>query len=731
MKRSGLLIASAVSAIIGSGSAYAQSAASEAAGAESDTTQSQIADIVVTAQRRSENLQNVPISITAVTAQKLKDIGVLTTADVTLISPGLQFQQGLGQASPFIRGIGSQSLGAGFESSVATYIDGVYMASGTGSIMSLNNIERIEVLKGPQGTLFGRNTTGGLINVITRNPTFTPTLEGSLSYDQYRTITPSAYVSLPVTDDVAFDVAARYSYQDKGWGINRPTGRDVNKINHDWAVRSKLLIEPSDDTKIILAGDYSDVDSSTFVVLTPVPGTSLINGESLTGRPWDNNSTLSDPKRHVKAWGVSADLTQNFSFATLRSISSVRKTNGYLLVDPTGTQTPFFNISSRQIEKQVSQELQLLSPNSSRIKWIAGLYYFRNDARGANNDDILFPAATGFPGNVTISKFARQVVKSMAAFAQVTIPVTEQLNVTGGIRYTRDKFDAENTTAFLLSFAPSAPPTVFADRRNTESKPSWRLSADYHVASSALLYASYNRGFRSGGFNILDEVSAPLKPEIVDAFEAGAKIDAFDRALRLNTAIYYLKAKDLQLTRLGATGTQETVNAGSSESYGIELEATLIPVAGLTLSAAGTILHSEYTDFKNAPYSVRLPGGGISQTSRDVTGNDTPRQPDKTLTLSAAYETMVAAGKLKLAGTYFWSAKWYSDPDNTLSQPSYNLVSGQISWTEPSGHVTLRVFGRNLTNAKVVSQFARIAPLGDVQMLYEPRTIGGAIDFKF
>jgi len=730
MNKTRFIIAAAIPAIL-SGKAFAQSDSSGTPGSQPGATQSQVADIVVTAQRRSENLQSVPISITAVTSAKLKEIGILSTADVTLISPGLQFQQGLGQASPFIRGIGSQSLGAGFESSVATYIDGVYIASGTGSIMSLNNIERIEVLKGPQGTLFGRNTTGGLINVITRNPSFTRTLEGSVSYDEYKTITPSAYVSMPITDIVAFDVAARYSYQGKGWGINRPTGHDVNRIDHDFAARSKLLIEPSDDTKLILAGDYSDVDSSTFVVLTPVPGTSLINGEHLNGGPWDNDSTLADPKRHVKAWSVSADFTQNFDFATLRSISSVRKTDGYLLVDPTGTQTSFFNISSRQIEKQISQELQLLSPNSSKIKWIVGLYYFRNDAKGTNNDDILFPAATGFPGNVTISKYARQIVRSMAAFAQVTVPVTEQLNLTGGIRYTRDKFHAENTTANLLSFAPSPPATVFPDRRDTESKPSWRLSADYHVTLGTLVYASYNRGFRSGGFNILDETSAPLKPEIVDAFEAGAKVDAFDRALRINTAVYYLKAKDLQLTRLGSAGTQETVNAGSSESYGVELEATLIPVAGLTLSASGTILHSKYTDFKNAPFSVRLPGGGIFQSSRDVTGNHTPRQPDKTLSLSAAYETPLAAGKLKLAGTYFWSAKWYSDPDNTLFQASYDLVSGQVSWTEPSGHMTFRVFGRNLTNAKVVSQFARIAPLGDVQMLYEPRTIGGAVDLKF
>lgn len=731
MNRVGFLLAAAIPAMIGSGSAFAQSDSSEATVTRDGAAQPQIEDIVVTAQRRSENLQNVPISITAVTSAKLKDIGVLTTAEVTLISPGLQFQQGLGQASPFIRGIGSQSLGAGFESSVATYIDGVYIASGTGSIMSLGNIERVEVLKGPQGTLFGRNTTGGLINVITRNPTFTPMLEGSVSYDQYDTITPSAYVNLPVTDTVAFNVAARYSHQGQGWGINRPIGRDVNRVDHDFAVRSKLLIEPSDHTKLIFAGDYSDIASSTFVVMTPVPGTSLINGEHLTGGPWDNDSTLADPERHVKAWGVSADFTHDFDFATLRSISSVRKTDGYLLVDPTGTQTPFFNISSRQIEKQISQELQLLSPNSSKIKWIVGLFYFRNDAKSANNDIILFPAATGYPGPVTMSKYARQVVRSMAAFAQVTAPVTEQLNLTGGIRYTRDKFHAENITATILSFAPSPPPMPFADRGLSQSKPSWRLAVDYHLTPDTLLYATYNRGFRSGGFNILNETSAPLRPEIVDAFEAGTKIDALNRALRLNVAAYYIKAKDLQLTRLNGAGGQDVVNAGASESYGVELEATLIPVTGLTLSASGTILHSEYTDFNNAPITTPLPGGGIFQAPGNATGNDTPRQPNKTLTLSAAYETALANGKLKLAGTYFWSAKWYSDPDNTLFQPSYNLVSGQVSWTEPSGRVTFRVFGRNLTNAKVVSQFARLAPLGDVQMLYEPRTIGGAVDLKF
>lgn len=725
MNRTRLLFAAALPAMIWSGNGSAQSVRSETTAPQEGA----IEDIVVTAQRRSENLQNVPISITAVTATKLKDIGVLTTADVTLISPGLQFQQGLGQASPFIRGIGSQSLGPGFESSVATYVDGVYVASGVGSIMSLNNIERIEVLKGPQGTLFGRNTTGGLIHVITRDPTFTPTLEGSISYDQYDTITPSAYASLPVTDAVAVDVAARYSHQGQGWGVNRPTGRDVNRVDHDLAIRSKLLIEPNDDTKLVLAGDYSDLDTSTFMSLTPVPGTALITGERFTGRPWDNDSSLVDPVRHVKNWGFSGDLTLNFDFATLRSITAFRKSDGHLLVDPTGTRTPLLYIDARQIEKQVSQELQLLSPDSSAIKWIAGLYYFRNDAKSANNDNFLFPALTSAPGEIITSKYARQVVRSLAAFAQLTVPVTEQLNLTGGIRYTHDKFHAENITTTVLSFAPPIPPAIFPDRRTAQSKPSWRLAADYHVAHGALLYVTYNRGFKSGGFNTLEETTAPLKPEIVDAFEAGTKIDALNRALRFNAAIYYLKAKDLQLTKLGAGG-QQTLNAGSSESYGVELEATMVPVSGLTFSAYGTLLHSEYTSFDGAPITIPLPGGGNAQTSGDAAGNDTPRQPDKTFTLSATYETPLAHGELKLAGTYFWSAKWYSDPDNGLFQPSYELISGQVSWTEPSGHATFRVFGRNLTNSKVAAQFARL-PMGDVRTLYEPRTIGAAIDFRF
>lgn len=693
-----------------------------------------IEDIIVTAQRRGENLQKVPIAITAVTAKTLEASGITSTVDIMRVTPGLQFQQAIGLAAPYIRGLGVSNQAAGVESSVATYVDGVYIASGGDALMTLNNIDRIEVLRGPQGTLFGRNSTGGLVNIITRTPQHTPGMELGVSYDQWETVTASAYVTGGLSDTVAADLALRYSHQGQGWGINRRTGAELNDVDHDFAARSKLLFEPSDGTKIVIAGDYSDFRGSTFVIDAPVPGHLASGGYLFTGHAWDSISTYDNPFRATKNWGVSGDFTQELGFANLRSITAYRKSKFQGNFDPGALSEPAVYIQSHIENEQFSQELQLLSPEGSKIKWIAGLYYFNNNSGGSTQDVFLYPLLTGAPGPIFSHQDVKHKVTSLAAFAQATAPITDQLNFTAGIRMTHDKFSYYNTNTTDLRFVPppfnvTTDPTTI--RSDTQKKPSWRLALDYQAAPTTLLYASYSRGFKSGGYDAYAPNGPLLKPEIVDSYEVGTKIDAFDRTLRFNASAFYYTAKNLQIALL-KDGTSNLRNAASAEAYGLEVEITAVPVEGLTLTAAGNYLHSRYKDFSgNAPISTPLPGGGNAIIGDgDASGNQTSRTPDKTFTLSANYETPLAGGKLGLNASWFWSAKWYADPDNRLFQPSYDLVAGEISWTEPSGHVRFRVFGRNLTNSKVAAQFGSLVN-GDVRQLTEPRTIGAGIGVKF
>ncbi|MAX13967.1 MAG: hypothetical protein CMN59_00430 [Sphingobium sp.] len=221
-------------------------------------------DIIVTAQRRSERLQDVPISVAAITSTQLQSAGVNSLFDVALLAPGVKIQQYNGGILPMIRGVSSKIVGAGLEPPIATYVDGVYIGSPFSTTFSFNNVERIEILKGPQGTLFGRNATGGLIQIVTRDPKQEPGGTMKLSYGNFDTVEGSFYVTGGLTDNLAIDLSGRLSTQGKGWGTNLANGRDVNKLYHDAGIRSKLLFTPTDDLEIRITGDYNDTHNSRF-----------------------------------------------------------------------------------------------------------------------------------------------------------------------------------------------------------------------------------------------------------------------------------------------------------------------------------------------------------------------------------------------------------------------------------------------------------------------------------
>lgn len=238
--------------------AQADSATIQPGGSDTGSSNTAVEEIVVTAQKRSENLQDVPVAITAVTAARLEATGITSVSDIGIVTPSLALTEFAGTLQPHLRGVGTSFSGPGVENPIAMYVDGVYIANGTSSLMTLNNIERVEVLKGPQGTLFGRNATGGLIHVITKDPKHDPSMMFDLSYANYETVTANAYMSSGLGANVAADLAIRYEHQGKGWGTNLFNGRDTNVTDHDFTMRSKLLFEPTDATKIRLTADYAD-----------------------------------------------------------------------------------------------------------------------------------------------------------------------------------------------------------------------------------------------------------------------------------------------------------------------------------------------------------------------------------------------------------------------------------------------------------------------------------------
>lgn len=727
MKKTLFCIGSSVAVLAWASGAFAQEAASQ-------PTQS-LEEIVVTAQRRGENLQRVPIAVSAVTAATAEALGVRGTQDLTTVTPGLNFTVAVGNATPFLRGVGTMAVTAGQESSVALYVDGVYISSTSGSVFSLNNIERVEVLKGPQGTLFGRNATGGLIHVVTRDPSQEPKLEASIGYGNFETSQAKLYATTGITDTLAVDFAAYYQEQGEGWGKNRFSGREVNKVDSDLALRTKLQFTPSDATRITLALDYSNLEGTAGVATRPLEGSVAVDGTLFTGGFWD---TLADfkPSLRSEAYGGSLKVEQDFSAARVVSLTAYRHTRASQNFDFDGTGAPLLAILLNPFERQFSQELQILSPESSSINWIVGGYYFRSDARYDPVQQYLYPALTHAPGTIVNTTLSQQITNSIAAFAQATFPLGEATRLTTGIRYTHDRRSLDGTAVQQPSFLPPIPPTVIPRQKDSAGQATWRIALDHDFTPTVLGYVSYNRGFKSGLFNAQDLSQPPVDAEQIDAYEAGLKMDLLDRRLRVNVAGFYYDYSNIQLQRV-SNGIVQLLNAASAEVYGADAEVTAIPVEGLTLRGGLSLLHSRYGDFPGAVLSTpnRDPAtgalvGGNTFSSFNADGKHTVNSPEYTVNLSATYETRVNDHKLSFSASYFRSGRFYWEVDNRTSQEPYDLVSGEASWTLPSDRFTVRLWGRNLTDTEYYTQVTQ-QEIGDGAIAAAPRTFGVALDFTF
>ncbi|EZP74573.1 TonB-dependent receptor precursor [Sphingomonas paucimobilis] len=695
-----------------------------------------IEDIVVTAQRRSESLQRVPITVSAVTADTVQALGITNTADLSAIAPSFTLQTQIGNATPFIRGVGTQAAGSpGQENSVAIYVDGVYISAQAASIFALNSIERIEVLKGPQSTLFGRNATGGLIQIITREPSHDTQIEGTVGYGNYQTFNAKLYATTGLSDKVAIDFAGSYSHQGKGWGTSVITGRDANKTPLDLALRSKLLFTPTDTTRITFAADYARIRTTTGISTRTAPGSVNALGYSSQGGFYDT-SAEQEPIYKAKSGGLSLKIEQEADFAQFVSITAFRESRATSVVDFLSNPQRGLVIALNPHERQFTQELQILSPEGSDIKWIGGLFYYRNKGEFDPFEVRAYPALTHAPGPVITRSTGQMTTDSISAFAQATFPLGKTTRLTTGIRYTRDKREATNYEQVLPSFAPPGDPIIYPVRRSKSSKPTWRISLDQDLGPNVLGYASYNRGFKSGLYNLQEPLADPLKPEKIDAYEVGLKADLFNRMLRLNIAGFYYDYTNLQLLRAEGGKTQ-LLNASSAKIYGLDFEGTLVPVEGLTLRAGVGLLHSRYGDFPNAVQTTPivdpvtgLPTGGNMTGPLNAKGNHTVFVPDYTINVSAAYERRFDAGTLGATVGYYYSGRRYFEIDNRLSQDPYGLLSAELSWTLPNDHLRVRVWGRNLANEKVFRQITEQAVIDGV-IADAPRTYGAALDFRF
>lgn len=728
------VVGSALGLALGASAAYAQTAEETA---DDSPQRGGLAEIIVTAQKRSENLQEVPIAITAVTADSLATAGVSNIESLSASVPGMTITRQSAATMIYLRGIGTTGGQSGQEGAVATFVDGVYQPSMSGSTFSFNNIERIEVLKGPQGTLYGRNATGGAVNVITRDPSYDATAKFDIGYGNRNTVEASAYVSGGLSDTVAIDIAGLYNNVIDGFGRNTITGGKVN-TRRDWGVRSKLLFEPSEQTKIILAGDYSQNSGSYGVSFNPVVGTMQTLLGPVTadyGNRYNVRSDV-DPSLNTENWGFSGRIQQAIGGLTLTSITSYRKLDQFQNLDLDAGPLPLAEANLQETNSVFTQELQLANGKSSSLQWIVGLFYLNGkagydpfDLRGQAFGFDPTLAALGADGQYINDE---QKTKSYAIFGQATYALSDRVNITAGARYTIDERKLDYDFFFT---APAAPggliPVASGIKKETFKEPTWRLALDYKVTDDVLLYGSYSRGFKSGVYNLTSPLDAVVKPEKLDAFEIGLKNELFDRTLRLNLAGFYYKYSNIQLTIIRG-GAQTLINAAKAEVKGAEAEIQWAPTEGLVLNGGLQYIDGEYTDFPLTPVTTLNPvfPFGVITTPTATKGLPLIRTPKFSANLTADYTLDVGGGdELGFNVAYQYSGSYAFEPDGRLRQKAYSLVNGSVRYKLDDA-VTLRLWGRNIFDKKYYSQVTSTF-LGDLQNVAFGRQYGFSIGYEF
>lgn len=715
--------------------------------AASDDADAGLEEIVVTAQRRRENLQDVPISVTAITANNLAAGGIQGLSQISQVVPSVQITRSGPGAIFFIRGVGNSSGGTGEEGANAFYLDGVYLGDLTQAATDFNNIERIEVLKGPQGTLFGRNSTGGLVHVITRDPGDQVVVKANIGAGNYKTYQGQVYVASPLTDKVGVDIALAAKDQNKGFGTNFATGKDIQKGWHV-AMRSKLVFRPGDDTKISFAGDYRrsrDDYTNGFNLFRGVLGT---GGASYLGAY--NLNTVDPAFAKVRIWGLALNVEHEFDWATLTSITARRDLRTVSALDTDYVPAQLVRAFITAGSKTFQQELRLASASDNRFKWQGGLFYyqaianvFNQQVRGLNVGGV----------NSGFDLQSRMKTTSYAAFGEGSYDLTDTTHLTAGIRYTKDKraFRARQVAVNQTNPVLQAAFTIAPLQRSISfGRATWRLAVRQDLTDDVNVYASYNRGFKSGIFAMQSPANPPVKPQTIDAFEIGVKSQLLDNMLRLNLAGFHYKIKDFQV-RSASAATSVTallLNAATVKVDGLEAEIELAPTRGLRLMANGVYLKSRFASFPGNQFFIPRPAvcnnpggnppgvttgpltGGFLACFGDAAGNRVPLSPRFAGNVGFSYRAPVGReGEITLTGLWNYSSRIYFEADNFLSQPSYSVFNASLEY-RPSPNWGIELWAKNIGDKQYAVAGAS-GGTGAFENLAAPRTYGVNLKFDF
>ena len=760
--------------------AFAQEGAPAAApGSEqNDTKESQgeaLEEVVVTADRRREALQTVPAAITAISAETLRRDGINSLERVADSTPGLTFAAfAAGQPEIAIRGVGTKEDGPAASDSTVVSIDDIYIASRAAQVTDLFDLERVEVLRGPQGTLYGKNSIGGSINFVTLQPTDETVIRTTLKGGNFGRAEAAGLISGGLTDTLFGKVAVSYKSNDgylRNALVDSPDyGKRVGETE-SLSYRTTLRWAPTDTFEAIFSIDGAHDDNGA-TNREPVGSLGPLHNCGCASDPVAVNNALgggSSPyttlasvdgftKRDI--FGASLKLNFDLGFATLSSISGYRKTDYSYLEDSSGlpSSSVFVNLAPggnggvlgtlpaatgftfkvtdavEQNPKQLTQELRLTSPTDEKFEWLGGLFFSREE--DTRTEGFVFPSlgsANGLPSDSLSIQTNKGT--AYAGYGQLGYSFTDRFKLTAGARYSSEKKEI-TSAAQILSGLPlllRAYPEVGAEESWTNF--SWRLVGDFQATPDTLFYASVATGFKSGGLtgvaSTAEVATTPFKPEDAVNYEVGEKIELFDHRLRINTAVFYTDYKDLQVTRffqpVGTTfGQFITENAGQARLKGVELEISARPIRAIEIGGTYAYLDARYTEFTGLASTINPTG--------NFNGNFLRQAPKNSASAYLAYTfTMNSGGELSARAGWKYQSLSYYDPDNNPITviPSYQLLDGRIGYSSPDKHWDLSAWIKNANDERyrthVFSQRdGRVA----FALFGEPRTYGLTLTYN-
>ncbi|ALR20385.1 TonB-dependent receptor [Sphingobium baderi] len=743
--------------------AFAQPVQAQVETAAQSTDSGGLQDIVVTARRTEESAQRTPIAITALSSTDLERRQITDLKGVQYSAPNINIATYPGDPSSItiqMRGQVQTDLVATSDPAIGVYLDGVYLGRGNGSSLTTLDLERIEVLRGPQGTLFGRNTTGGALNIVSKDPS--DKLEGFMSgsVGKFDSFDLSGALTIPINDKLAVRGAFQHS-QSGGYFKDTYNGQNLLDNNVDVA-RLKLKWQPTDAFTVLLAGDYSDItgNGAAFKLISVTPGAALnllpaaqpgVDGgravsSYIGGDPYANQSQL-DNAYHARLWGTSLTMTLDLGDAQLKSITAYRELKRTAAFDYDGTPYVIAEANSVDLRQhQFSQELQLNgSAFDHRLTYTGGLFYFAEHARDITRNDYLIGLAPPpFTRAITDGEVEND---SYAAYAQATYEVLANTRITAGLRYTRDTRELISRNRGFRSATFGGPvtsevcslvavvrdnPAVCQATLNADfGYWSYTLGVDHQLTDNVLIYARTGRSYKAGGFNIrsttVPDSFAPFAPEKLTDYEVGVKADLFDHHLRNNLAVFYSDYRNMQRTLQVATpagpnpSANFTTNAKKAHIFGIENELTG-QIGGLRVTVSGGYLKPVYDDYRDtaAPFTDRSGEPFIEVSKYNVS-------------VSGQYELATGFGKVRIGGDYSYRTKFYFAPQDTIFQKGYGLANAQVAVDlNAIPGLEVSAYVRNLTDKYYNIYMLQLPALGFASVTPgEPRTYGAKATFRF